>query len=182
VTRRRWLISLATAAVALSIAATSAGAASTRAEYVGQVDQVCRDTAPQFQAAYRHFKKVTHGLDVVRTETDAQEKRRFNRLLRGLGRYVARTARVFAGMTERMALVTPAPGDEVAVSQWIEGLRQFTTLQAQSAPAWKRHKLGRAAALSEESVEALNNGGGAVKDFGIVACLVHIDVPTVAFG
>jgi hypothetical protein len=174
------VVALATTMIALAITST-AHAAATRAEYVAQVDQVCRDATPQFQALIPQFKKLTRGLDSVRTESDAHEKKRLNRLYRGLGRYVAATARIFGGMVDGVALVSPAPDDELAVAQWISGFRQFVDLQAQSAPAWKHHRLGRAAGLSEQSVEAINNGGAAVKDFGISVCLTHIDVPTVSY-
>jgi hypothetical protein len=167
--------------VAMAISATPASAASTRAEYVALVDQVCIDTAPQFQALNRRFKKIARGFDEVRTETDVQEKRRFDRLYRRIGEAVGANARVFGGMVERLALVSPAPGDETAVGQWIEGLRQFNSLQAQSVPPWRHRHLGRVAALSEQSFEALNSGGAAVKDFGISHCPVHIDLPTTSY-
>jgi hypothetical protein len=177
-------VSLGVVVIALmAITATPAEAASTRAEYVAQVDQVCIDTTPQFRKLNRQWKKLAGGkvlsLDPSSEESisDAEEKRRLNRIYRGLGRYTARAARVFGGMVERMALVGPAPGDEAAVAQWIGGLREFVALQAQSAPAWKHHKFGRAADLSTRSVDSLNAGGAAVKDFGITACVVSVDVP-----
>jgi hypothetical protein len=84
-------------------------------------------------------------------------------------------------MVDRMALVSPAPGDEAAVTQWIAGLREFTALQAQSAPAWKHRKLGRAVQLSTRSIEALNAGGVHVKDFGITSCPVSVEVPETSY-
>ena len=161
---------------ATAIAASTAHGASTRAEYVAQVDQVCRDTATQFQALIPQFKKINRGLNSTPTESDAHERKRLNRLFKGLGRYIGATARIFGEMADQVALVSPALGDEAAVAQWISGFHQFADLQAQSAPAWKHRKIGRAAALSQQSVEALNNGGAAVKDFGITVCLTHIDI------
>jgi hypothetical protein len=51
-------------------------------------------------------------------------------------------------------------------------------LQAQSAPAWRHRKLFRVLALNEQSIQALNQGGAAVKDFGISACPLSIELPT----
>jgi hypothetical protein len=176
------LIALVIASIALAIMATSASAATTRADYVAQVDQVCTGFAPQFGKLSRPvIKKVLPALDFVGTESDAQETRRLNRAFRALGRYIGRSARVFAAEAEQLALVTPAPGDEAAVASWIDGLRQYASLQAQSTPAWKHRRLGRVATLSEKSVEALNNGGAGVTSFGISTCLTHIDVPEVTF-
>ncbi len=140
------------------------------------MDHVCTGFTPQFQAISRKIDALTAKYDVVRSESDSQEKRRLNRLYRGLGRYLGATARVFSAMTDQVAVVTPAPGDEAAVSQWIEGLRQFGALQAQMAPALKHHKLLRVVRLSQQSVEALNSGGAAVASFGIGPCPTHIDV------
>jgi hypothetical protein len=180
--RVQGLIALAIAVMALGIIAGPARAASTRAEYVAQVDQACTSFAPKFASLDRPLKQLTAQLNKVVTETDAQEKRRFNRIFRGLGRYIGKTASLFGEMAEQVALVGPAPGDEAAVAQWIEGLRQFAALQAQSVPAWRHRKLGRAAALSQRSLEALNNGGAAVAAFGISDCPTHIDVPETSYG
>jgi hypothetical protein len=169
------------ALAATAMATPSAQAASTRAEYVATVDQVCTGFSPQFSELSRQAKKIGGKLDFVGTETDQQEKRRLNRVYRGLGRYVGRLAQVFDQMVGQLASVSAAPGDEAAAAQWIDGLRQFTALQAQSAPAWLHHKLGRVAALSQQSLTALNTGGAAVRDFGITVCLTHIDVPETTF-
>jgi hypothetical protein len=170
------LAALAITVIALPIAATPANAATTRAEYVAQVDQVCGSFTPQFTKLSRSLKKLVGKSNEVVTESDAQEKRRLNRIFRGLGRFVGKEAKVLGAMTEQVALVPPAPGDEAAVAQWIAGLRQFVSLQAQSAPAFKHRRLGRAAELSQQSLAALNSGGAAVKDWGISTCLVTIDV------
>jgi hypothetical protein len=185
VTRRviaRVTFGLSISIAALALVAATASAASTRAEYVSQVDRVCTSFVPQFAKLAHPLKKVERNLKQNRAdETGAHEKRRFNRLLRVLGRYTGSSAKVLAAMTEQVALVGPAPGDETAVAQWIEGLKQFAALQAQSAPALKNHKLGQAAALSQRSVAAVNSGGAAVADFGISACLTHIDVPEASY-
>jgi hypothetical protein len=169
-------LAVAVVLIAAAITAEAAPAATTRAEYVAQVDQVCGSYSPQFAKLSRAFKKISGKLKNVPTESDAQEKRRFNRILRGLGRYVGQQARVFVAMSDQIALVSPAQGDEEAVRQWLQGLRQFAVLQGQSGPALTHHRFGQAAALSQESIAALNSGGAAVKDFGISTCLVTIDV------
>jgi hypothetical protein len=166
---------------ATTLAAAPAHGAATRAEYVAEVDQVCTGFTPQFQTLHPAFKKLEASLNSVPTESDEHERRRLNRAYRLLGRYVGKQARIFGAMAEQVALVTPAVGDEAAVGQWIEGLRQFATLQAQSAPAFKRRKFGRAGALSGQSLEALNNGGAAVASFGIGVCPTHIDVPETTY-
>jgi hypothetical protein len=169
------------AAIALAITSAPADAASTRAEYVTQVDQVCTGYAPQFQILGRKLDKLTAKFDVTRTESDAQEKRRLNRLYRGIGQYVSGSARVRGAMIDQLVTVPAAPGDEAAVAQWMVGLRRFNDLQAQSAPAWRHRKLARIIPLSDQSIEALNSGGAAVAGFGISACLTHIDVPETTY-
>ena len=175
------MVALAITMIALAISATPATAATTRAEYVGQVNQVCGSFSPQLAKVSKSFKKLGSRLKGVDSESGAHEKRRFNRLLNDLGRYIGRQARILGAMPDQVALVAPAPGDEAAVSQWLQGLRQFATLQGQQASALRHHKFGRAAGLSQGSFEALNSGGAAVKDWGIRTCPVTIDVSATSY-
>lgn len=175
------LIAAAIMMIALAITAAPVLGASTRVDYVAQVNQVCTDFAPQFQKLGRQAKRLDAKLNFVGSESDQQEKRRLNRAFRGIGGNVAKTTRVFGAMVDRLALVSTAPGDEAAVAQWLQGLREFTALQAQTVPAWRHRKIGRLMSLGEQSINALNTGGAAVTDFGISECPTHIDVPETTF-
>src|SRR5215813_7323572 len=94
--------------IALALAATAAYAAATRAEYVAQVDPICRAANPKqnalLKALERRIKQLhRHGVD---TETPAK------RVIRIALRYYDRLAEIQRGENAQIAIVTPAPGDE----------------------------------------------------------------------
>lgn len=75
-TYTRNLIAFAIAAVALAIAATSASAATTRAEYVAQVDPICQASKPRLTHEVRSYERrirhlIQHGLDPDRPTKQA---------------------------------------------------------------------------------------------------------------
>jgi hypothetical protein len=80
-------------------------------------------------------------------------------------------------MVENIALITPAPGDEAAVSQWVNGMRQYLELNARSLRASKHGKALKSLDLLEQSVTALDTGGAAVQGFGISVCPTSADGP-----
>jgi hypothetical protein len=63
------VIGLAIIALVLAITATTAGAASTRAEYVAQVDQTCTTSAPQFKVVGRKLGFLGHR-DIAEKEVE----------------------------------------------------------------------------------------------------------------
>jgi hypothetical protein len=72
--------------------------------------------------------------------------------------------------------VQPAPGDETAVGQWINGVRQYIDLSHWAIRAAKHGKVGKSFSLLERSLDALDTGGAAVQGFGITMCPTSSEV------
>ena len=102
--------------IALAITATAAYAAATRAEYVAQVDPICRAANPKetglLKALERRIKQLhRHGVD---TETPAK------RVIRIAIRYYDRLAQLQRDQNDQIAMVAPGPGDESLVAEWLQ--------------------------------------------------------------
>jgi hypothetical protein len=184
VTRLRWLIGLGIAATALLIAAAPAGAASTRAEYVSQVDQLCSQSpqnsgrlGPKLKSLFSPNAPSPLPLPGAPEPTKKQIHRSLNRFINRLTRVLAGFNRAFRSTTEQLALIPPAPGDEAAVAQWIAGLRQYAMYTANSLRALRHHKPGAALAFQGLAIDALNSGGAAVQAFGISICTTSLPPP-----
>jgi hypothetical protein len=167
---RRAVFALAATMIALTANAPSAEAAATRAEYVAQVDQVCREVEPQFQEVRRAFAKAL-GKGIPGDEVPTRKAIRIlNRQIKGMTKALVKGTGVLAGMVERMRAVAPAPGDEALVSQWLTGLAQFASLHAQSLRASLHDKRRKAYRLEKTAFDALGIGFSAVQGFGIAIC------------
>jgi len=173
------LIALAIASTLPTIAAESASAATTRAEYVAQVDQICSQSSRD-SGRLGPKLKILFGPNALSPipgapqPTKKQIHRSLNRLVNRIARILATFNRTFSATTEQIALVPAAPGDEGAVAQWISGLRQYAIHTAESLRALRHHKPGAALFLQGLAVDALNSGGAAVQGFGIGICTTSL--------
>jgi hypothetical protein len=159
---------------------TPANAASTRAEYVAQVDQICTASRPQVEAARNKLSKNLLKGPIFGPKTGEPTKHflgRVNRSSRRLARAQRRFDRVFAAMVEAIATAAPAPGDEAVVAQWINGFRRSAQLARRAYRAAKHGKISRSLSLLGRSLDALDTGGSAVQDFGISVCPTSSDSP-----
>lgn len=178
------LIALATAVIAMAITAAPAYAASTRAEYVAQVDQICsqspRDSGrlgPRLKTLFAP-KALSPLTGLGSSEpTKKQIHRSLNRFINRIARLLATFNRTFSSTTEQISLVPPAPGDEAAVAQWIAGLRLYAIYTAESLRALRHHKPRAALAFQGQAIDALNAGGAAVQGFGISICTTSLPSP-----
>ena len=138
-----WIpLAIAVAVVAMATSPGHAFGATTRAEYVAQVDQTCSASAPTFKKELNSIVKT--GLNVPIPPPNGRHTKSFLRKLKRWNRKLERAERKFIGtfsdMVERIALVPAAPGDEPEVEQWIGGLRQF--VQAPPPPIVRCSKGG----------------------------------------
>jgi hypothetical protein len=175
---------LAIAVIALAVTAAPAGAASSRAQYVAQVDQICsqapRDSGrlgPRLKSLFGPKARSPLPMPGSPEPTKQQLHRMLNRFINRIARILGTFNRAFSSTTEQIALVPPAPGDESAVTQWIAGLRQYAINTTESVRALRHHKPGAALAFQAEAIDALNAGGAAVQGFGITVCTTSLPPP-----
>jgi hypothetical protein len=168
----------ASAIALIALTATTALGASNRAEYVSQVDQSCTASGPQLKKAGNSLIRIA--LKPLNLSPDLPTKvalRKLNRHGKQLSRAERRFNRIFAAMVEGVAAIAPAPGDEAAVAQWVNDLRQYVELNARGSRAAKHGKLVKALSLLDKALTALDTGGAAVQGFGISVCPTSSENP-----
>jgi hypothetical protein len=172
--RGRWaLVVLATAVVALATRAAAAGAASTRAEYVAQVEPICersqKPTIKAYTALFRGLKKA--GLVGDDPNVSKRTARRGTRLL---GTTYMRVSSIYARTTAEIATVSAAPGDEASVANWLAGRNRAAQLGAQAGRAAKHQKVGYAIRLVDRGVSVSEEGAKSVAGYGFKFCALPL--------
>jgi hypothetical protein len=145
---------------------STAHAASTRAEYVAQVDPICQGGISKEKAAYRALRKDADRLKKRGIDTSSPTKP----VVRLARRYSARVVPIARSIHHRILLVTPAPGDEAAVSQWLQGLEEATDLFERAFDAFAHRNVHRYKQLLTKSSYRRLNADGFVQDFGFKYC------------
>ena len=149
---------------ALLLAPPAQGAA-TRAEYVAQVDPICKAAAPQLKKTLAGVKPPS----AAKIES-LDPKKGLKRLSRSLGKMLGRTHKVLSAMTTRVAAVPAAPGDELIVTDWIFNLRSADDLLARAARAGKHGKFFQMLGLTLGWTDAGETAAAGVRDFGFRHC------------
>jgi hypothetical protein len=155
-------------AVALAITAVPAHAASTRAEYVAQVDPICQASEAAAAEARQAFRRNTKRL--VR-QGRARNAKKVNRLSRKAARNLNRLVSIEADLTTQIAAVPPAPADSNIVSAWLQDRRDAEALSGAAARALKRHKFKKFGSKLGRAIRAGIVARRRVKDFGFQYCV-----------
>jgi hypothetical protein len=155
-----------------ALAATPAHAA-TRAEWVGQVDQLCLTAQqPEFKAALAYFKAVK------RFNGSNHTKRDVNRFIRSSAKFLGLVSRVETNLNGQIGAVpppTPSPplnhDDGPTISAWLQGRAQAIAFLNQGVVALKHHRARAAVRASNQFDGALRNANALVADFGFQHCV-----------
>jgi hypothetical protein len=184
-------IALAIISIALAISAQKADAASTRAEYVAQIQPFCVAADQQakaglkrvvrgFKKAAQRLKKKYGDLEPVPVEEFELKKKDFQKLLQGFGVVFAKIlsplVKAFDGATTQIKTVQPAPGDEAAVSTWLAGRTEFARLYYIAISAGKHGKFKRFATVSVQADDVLQSAQTPVNNFGLGSCFLELPV------
>jgi hypothetical protein len=160
-------IALAIAVVALAATATTAIAASTRAEYVAQVDPVCQvEQAKEKAVIGPAMRRVRHledrGLD---PEKPAKP------IARTIARGYDRLAAIQRDTDSTIASIPPAPGDEAVVSSWLGQRAAFTDHFQRSANAIAHQHRRRFVSLLFKAIEVAETAAESIQEFGFGSCV-----------
>jgi hypothetical protein len=148
-----------------ALAAVPAQAASTRAEYVAQVDPICRAAdRPTFKAYGLLFKagKKIQGLD--------NRKRVMRIRAQALARFYIRLSNIYAKTTTQIAAVASAPGDEQTVTAWLAERSLVPDLGIRAGRAMNHQKVKRSRRLSNQAISSSERAASVVGEFGFHAC------------
>jgi hypothetical protein len=157
------VLTVAMAVIALAITAT-AHAASTRAEYVAQVDPICQTATVQVRRALnKHHLKNAILLDDLGSG-DRKAELRIVKQLHILHRFGAPAV-------EQIAAVPAPPGDEAVIARWVGDLRFYDQRSLQAASAIRAGKSKRARHLILGGLRDLVAVDDELRPWGFQSCL-----------
>ena len=151
----------------IAVWAVPADAASTRAEYVAQVDPICQSyKGPEFNAAkaYQRNNKLW-----VRTATKGTVKT-FVRQTHRLAQSLFAWDRLHSRMTEQIAAIPPVPTDAAVIDTWLNDRRQSDAFADQAASALNKFQIRRFFRLTARADKVERAGIQAINGFGFQVC------------
>lgn len=152
--------------LALAVLAAPANAATTRAEYVAQVDPICQAAHVTNKAAARRFKKRAHQL--VRRGMDPDHPSSAG--IRAVVRFYGLVLRVDRRANTEIARVTPPPGDEELITEWLQARSRVPTRLKQFIHAFSAGKEHKARRAISRAFKAGFNAYNLMQDFGFRHC------------
>jgi hypothetical protein len=164
--RRIGLIALAILMFALAIAPSTASAASTRAEYVAQVDPICQQENISQKAVVRSLNKRVKLLAKRGFDRQKPSKPIARLIIRGYDRL----AGIQRGANGSIALVTPAPGDQTTTSSWIQQRAAFATVFQRAGHLFAQQKQRKALALFFRALRIEDQAEHLIEPFGFRFC------------
>jgi hypothetical protein len=157
-------IAAAIALLALGITDSSAHAASTRAEYVAQVDPICQSAQAQEAAASQPL------LRAIRRARHHKPNRRLTRRLRRLSAGVAsQKAAIEHAANNQIATIPPAPDDVSLIQVWLRARNELIDLETGLEGGF-RGKPGRVVANVFRVIGLEQETSDLVSDFGFRYC------------
>jgi hypothetical protein len=108
----------------IAVWAAPADAASTRAEYVAQLDPICQSFVGPNDDAFRAWSKNEKRLGRVARHGTLKQ---FGAQTKRIARSLARLAQIQANLTDQIATVAPPPEDFATVGTWLDYRRQEET-------------------------------------------------------
>jgi hypothetical protein len=151
----------------IAVWAAPAGAASTRAEYIAQVDPICQSFEGPVDdgwAAYvRNFKRWVRA---AKHGTPTAIVRGAKRTARSLAQWAQTLNRLF----DQIAVVPPPAEDAVTVRAWINHRRQANAYNLATASALMRGKGRKAVRLGSRAGTEAEASERAISGFGFQVC------------
>jgi hypothetical protein len=167
-------IALATVGIALIVVPT-AEAAATRAEYVAQVDPICKSFESPLATSF-----ATYSADYKRLLRTAK-KGRIKAFVRA-ARATAAALNVLSGLHTNLAAqiqtVPPPTADAAVVFTWLNALRQEGSLATAAATALLHAKFKAFNSYLGQADAALAAGKNAIAGFGFATCGVTVLMAT----
>lgn len=155
-------------AVTCLVWAASAQAASTRAEWVAQVEPICQASLPAATAANGNVNRKAKNL--TRTAKHGSN-RAFVRAIRAFAHAIQAYTAIDDALTNQLAGVPPVSTDTAAVANWLQGRRNTTALANAAAQALLRLKIRKSFGLLNQANAAYEQAVSSVSGFGLNACL-----------
>jgi hypothetical protein len=161
-------IAVAIGLVVLATPATAANAASTRAEYVAQVDPICQAGQAQERAAFKAYVKSAKRY--LRRHPNSDPDKPSKQIFRLVTRLYSRILAIDRSVLAQLNSIPPAAGDEAAVAEWLGVRTQSADLLERSIHALQRQKLKLFFRLYLKSIRRSLQATLPISDFGFRYC------------
>ncbi len=170
---RRGLTAVSSLAIALliALAPATAGAASTRAEYIAQVDPICQSfQAPltgAFNAYHRAFKAMNKN-------AKSGSFKAFVRSIKRTARTLNSVAQLHAGLIGQIGAVPPPTADAAIVAAWLDALRREQSYEVAARSALLQFRFGPFFKRLNQADGAVNDASTAIAGYGFAVCGVTV--------
>jgi hypothetical protein len=170
-TKGMLLVAFAASALAIAGAPSTAGAASTRAEYIAQVDPICQTyVAPvtnAFKAYHRAFKTMNR-------RAKSGPVKAFLKSIRRTASTLTNVAQVHLSMLQQIAAVAPPSADSATINAWSTALGQEQANEVAAVTALRQFRFGVFFKRLNQADAAVNAAGTAISGFGFTVCGVAV--------
>jgi hypothetical protein len=163
-------LAFAISLAACTFIAAPSRAASTRTEYVAQVELICK--ADQIPIAKSYFGLFNATPTVGDSDHPTKHDRR--RAAHALGRFYTRISNLYGRTSGEIGAVPPAPGDETTIAAWLTGRAQAQALWLRAGRAARHLKEKRATRLVNRGIAASDAAARNVSTFGFHFCTFSI--------
>jgi hypothetical protein len=172
-------LALTAATLACAAAPAPAGAAATRAEYLAQIEPVCREANEEAKRIARQTnralkKRLRKASQQAKNGKSGKEIGDIFTLI--IIKQAAPENRLFERTTALIRSVPPAPGDEAVVTAWLAGRDTSSGLVREAIRAGKAGKPNRMFSFLDDSTVALRRGQQPVQAFGLQHCFIELPV------
>jgi hypothetical protein len=168
----RGLTAVSSVAVVVALAAPStAGAASTRAEYIAQVDPICQSFVSPIANGFKAFRRA---FKATNKQAKAGNAKAFLKSTRRTANTLNRLAQLHLNMTRQITAVPPAPGDEAIVRNWLTALGQEQASEVAAVTALRQLRFGAFFKRLAQADAAVRTATTAISGFGFAVCGVSV--------
>jgi len=147
--------------------AAPADAASTRAEYIAQVDPICQSfvgpLGEAWSAYHRNFKRTIRAARADNTKA-------FLRGTKKVAQSLNLISRTRTGMVDQIAAVPPPDTDAGTIGTWLSDLRQEGALESSAASAVLSLRINKFFRRLRQADDAETVARGAISGFGFTVC------------
>jgi hypothetical protein len=170
-TRGLMLVSTLAIALAFAAAPSTAGAASTRAEYIAQVDPICQSyvgpITNAFNAYHRAFKSMNR-------KAKSGTFKAFLRSIRRTANTLSAVAQLHLSMTAQISGVPPVAADAATINAWLTALGQEQSNEVAAVTALRQLRFGPFLKRLNQADAAVNAATTAISGFGFAVCGVAV--------
>ena len=155
----------------IAVWAVPAGAASTRAEYIAQVDPMCAaSVGPENDAAQRVIKNLRR----LGSVANSGKAKGFVKQTRRTAGSITQLATIDSNLTDQISAVPPPSADAGTIASWLSGRRQSDASLNSAATALRQYKFRVFLKRLKQAGAADSAAKAAVSGFGFQVCGVVV--------